>query len=113
LHFQQLAGGAPRQRFVLLVGVELVHREHQVLATEARHLRLTTHHDRVGRTDLHTQLTEDARLQIEREVIGIAALFAGHFRFPLRRLLDRDHLRRTDPLAGQTADARLVPRFID
>src|SRR5262245_46600287 len=66
------------------------------------------HDDGVGRAHLYAQLAELARVQLEREGLGVV---------PLLRLqhLDLDHLRRTDELAEATADARLLAavRLVD
>jgi hypothetical protein len=92
----------------LFVRVELVHREDEVLAAEAglflsRVITMAS----VGQTWTHSSQKMQA-CRFEREVLGVTALLAGERRFALRRGLDRDDLRRADPLAELAADALLV-----
>src|SRR5262249_28430275 len=64
--------------------------------------------DGVGGTDLDAQLAVDAGVEVEHEVVGVAALLAADRRLALAARLDRDDLGGTDALALQASDARLV-----
>src|SRR5436190_14192850 len=84
LSVQQDRPVRPRRGLRLLVRVELVHREDEILARVAGRLLLARHHDGVDRAHLHAELAEDARVEIEREVLAPAALFARVRRLRLR-----------------------------
>src|SRR5436190_15798697 len=112
LSVQQDRPVRPRRGLRLLVGVELVHREDEILARVAGRLLLARHHDGVDRAHLHAELAEDARVEIQREVLAPAALLARVRRLRLRSGLQEDHARRTDALAGEAPDARLVAMLV-
>src|SRR3989454_2765647 len=101
LHVAQPVPRGPRRLELPPEGVEPVLVEQEVAAVRRGEIERLQHDDRVGRTHLHAQLAELARVELQRE---------GLREIPLFRLqhLHLDDLRRTDVLAQAAADAGLL-----
>src|SRR6202008_2927888 len=96
----QLVAGGPGRLELQAEGVESILVEQEVAAIRGGQVERLQHDDRVGRAHLDAQLAELARVELEREGLGVVPLLGLQH-------LDLDDLRRTDVLAEATADAGL------
>src|SRR5882724_6381905 len=79
--------------------------EQEVAAVGGGDIEGLHHDDGVGRADLDAELAELARVELERERLGVVALL-------LLEHLDLDDLGRADVLAEAAADAVLLARLL-
>jgi len=96
----------------LLVGVELVHREDEVLAAKARLFGSRQHNDGVCRADLDAELTDYASVEVQSEIVAVPPLFSGDGALFTTAGLDADHVRWADLLAHLAADTGLFALWI-
>src|SRR2546426_186069 len=101
LHVAQPVPRGPRRLELPPEGVEPILVEQEVAAVRRGEIERLQHDDRVGRTHLHAQLAELARVELEREDLRVVPLGSLEH-------LDLDDLGRADVLAEPAANAILL-----